>query len=215
MGIYAEHGSVDYATCRIPMIVKWPGCKTGHVDNGLHYNLDLAPTLAGLFGPESPEWDGKILWDGTSYRDAIIEGSECSRDYIVISQGAHVCQRGVRWGDWLYLRTFHDGYHPFYKDEMLYNIKEDPHELNEVSAENPEIVKQGAAFLADWTERMKATNPEGYGDEDPMDIVLKQHPEHAMPYHLEEYLPRLEATGRAEGAAELRKTNGYRVTAMP
>ncbi|MDA3797906.1 MAG: sulfatase [Kiritimatiellae bacterium] len=215
MGIYAEHGTADQITCRIPMIFKWPGCKAGHVDEGLHYNLDLAPTLASLLGADVPDWEGKTWWDGTSYSKAVVEGEECGNEYIVISQGAHVCQRGVRWGDWMYIRTFHDGYHPFYKDEMLFNLKDDPHELNEISAENPEIVRQGAVFLAEWTAKMKATNPEGYGDEDPMDTVLKQHPEHAMPYHLEGYLSRLEATGRADGAAELRKTNGYRVTEMP
>ena len=27
------------------MIIRWPGGKQGYVDEGLHYNLDLAPTL--------------------------------------------------------------------------------------------------------------------------------------------------------------------------
>lgn len=215
MGIYAEHGSADYATCRIPMIIKWPGGKAGAVDNGLHYNLDLAPTLADLFGTEPPAYRGKQLWDGRSYKDAIVEGKECGREFIVVSQGAHVCQRGVRWGDWMYIRTFHDGYHPFYKDEMLFDLKEDPHELNDVSAEHADVVKQGAEYLAKWISDMKATNPNGYGDEDPMDIVLQQHPEHAMPVHLQNYLSRLEETGRADGAEILRKTNGFRVKEMP
>ena len=37
---------------RIPAIVRWPGVsKPGHVDNGLHYNLDLPPTLAEMKPP--------------------------------------------------------------------------------------------------------------------------------------------------------------------
>ena len=46
LGIYEEHATADHGTCRIPFIIKWPGCREGHVDAGLHYNLDLGPTLA-------------------------------------------------------------------------------------------------------------------------------------------------------------------------
>src|SRR5690606_15681015 len=41
LGIYAEHGTADNITCRIPMIVKWPNGMKNHVDNALHYNVDL------------------------------------------------------------------------------------------------------------------------------------------------------------------------------
>lgn len=27
LGIYSEHGTADEATCRIPMIVRWPGAR--------------------------------------------------------------------------------------------------------------------------------------------------------------------------------------------
>lgn len=49
LGIYGEHGTADHATCRIPMIIRWPGMLKQHVDHGLHYNIDLIPTLAELF----------------------------------------------------------------------------------------------------------------------------------------------------------------------
>lgn len=48
LGIYGEHGTADHGTCRIPMIIRWPGITSGHVDHGLHYSLDLAPTLAEM-----------------------------------------------------------------------------------------------------------------------------------------------------------------------
>ncbi|MBL4574733.1 MAG: sulfatase, partial [Opitutaceae bacterium] len=106
LGLYAEHGTADHPTCRIPMIFKWPGGQKGTVNKGLHYHLDLAPTLAELMGKNS-----RPGWDGQSYASAILEGQEDGRDYLVISQCAHVCQRGVRWGPWLYIRTYHDGFH--------------------------------------------------------------------------------------------------------
>ncbi|CAM3900474.1 MULTISPECIES: sulfatase-like hydrolase/transferase [Paenibacillus] len=46
LGIYGEHGTSDQATCRIPMIIRWPGMTHGTSDSGLHYHLDLLPTMA-------------------------------------------------------------------------------------------------------------------------------------------------------------------------
>ncbi len=60
LGIYGEHATADEITTRIPMIIRWPGAAAGLVDKGMHYNLDLAPTLAELLHiPPSARWDGK------------------------------------------------------------------------------------------------------------------------------------------------------------
>nr|MBC8453758.1 sulfatase [PVC group bacterium] len=115
LGIYSEHATADHTTCRIPMIIKWPGMKAGYVDNAFHYNIDLAPTLAEIFGIKP--WD---KWDGQSYTATLQDGSENGRDELIISQCAHVCQRSVRWNNWLYIKTYHDGYHPHFEDEMLF-----------------------------------------------------------------------------------------------
>ena len=127
LGIYGEHATADYVTTRIPMIVRWPGGKAGHVDTGMHYNLDLQPTLADLLGAShQPRWDGK------SFAPAITDGAECGQDYLVVSQCAHVCQRGVRFGDYMYIRTYHDGFHLF-PQEMLFDVKNDPHEQHNLA----------------------------------------------------------------------------------
>ena len=67
----------------------------------------------------------------------------------MISQCAHVCQRGVRWGDWLYMRTYHDGYHLF-PDEMLFNVRADPHEQHDLAATRPDLCGEGARLLEAW-----------------------------------------------------------------
>jgi len=147
LGIYSEHGTADRGTCHIPMIIKWPGGKPGHVDHGLHYNIDWAPTVMELLGR-----DRNDLWDGQSYASTILNGADAGRDDLVISQCCHVCQRSVRWDDqgkqWLYMRTYHDGFHLFPRHERY-----------------------------------------------------EQSP-------LRNYLPRLEATGRKEGAEALREKYG-------
>lgn len=107
LGIYSEHGTADEITTRIPMIIKWPGMRTG-VDKGLHYSLDLLPTLAEIFGLPSYQY-----WDGKSYAPTLLKGADCGREYLVVSQGSHVCQRSVRFDHYIYIHTYHDGYHLF------------------------------------------------------------------------------------------------------
>jgi arylsulfatase A-like enzyme len=196
LGIYGEHGTADQITCRIPLIIRWPGKPGGQSDKGLHYNLDLAPTLAEIFDQPPHPW-----WDGQSFAPAILEGAECGRDYLVISQCAHVCQRSVRWDDWLYMRTWHDGYHLFPK-EMLFNIKEDPHEQHNVAGEHPELCKQGAWYLMDWHDRMMATMPHGYNTDPLWTVMAEGGPMHAKG-QLKNYCERLKETGRGEAVEEL------------
>ncbi|MGE9293173.1 MAG: sulfatase-like hydrolase/transferase [Puniceicoccales bacterium] len=106
LGIYGEHGTADAATCRIPLIIKWPDGPQGVRNSKLHYNLDLAPTLMDLLGGEK-----QPLWDGESYASALTDNANVGRDEVTISQCCHVCQRSIRWDKWLYMRTYHDGFH--------------------------------------------------------------------------------------------------------
>lgn len=202
LGIYGEHGTADVATCRIPMIIKWPGMMQGTVDQGLHYNIDLAPTLMDLLGrPHKP------LWDGTSYADTLRTGKATGHDQLIISQCAHVCQRSVRWDRWLYMRTYHDGFRLF-PEEMLYDIVADPFEQKDVAQQNPQIVREGAWRLEQWhaAQMQKMPAPKV----DPLWTVIEEGgPYHAMHARgrspLPKYLEFLEKTGRSEGAAALRK----------
>lgn len=199
LGIYGEHATADRATCRIPMIVRWPGVtRPGAADAGLHYNLDLLPTLAELL--HRPV---KNHWDGASFAATLASGADTGREDLVLSQCCHVCQRSVRWGDYLYVRTYHDGYHLF-PDEQLYNLADDPYEQHDLAAVRPDLCHEGAWRLLRWHDRMMASMPPGR-TADPMRIVLDE----GGPFHtkgaLPGYLKRLEATGRADGAAELRR----------
>ena len=196
LGMYGEHGTADNVTCKIPMIIKWPGCKRGYIDKGLHYNLDLCPTFSELFGRvPAPSWDGR------SFAKAILSGSECGREYLVISQCAHVCQRGVRFGDWLYIRTYHDGYHLF-PDEMLFNIKKDTHEQDNVASKYPDKCKDAVYYLNQWHDDMMKSMPY---DVDPLWTVIKE----GGPYHakgnLRSYCEYLKKTGREYAIPELKK----------
>ncbi len=198
LGLYGEHATADYITCRIPMIIRWPGGNSGHIDNGLHYNLDLPPTLADLLGkPKVPAWDGQ------SYAPAILEGKDCGREYLVLSQCAHTCQRSVRFEDWIHIRTYHDFYH-LWPDEMLFNVRNDPHEQCDLAAKRPDVCRQAAHYLQEWLAKMMETMPAGY-DTDPLWTVMKEGgPFHARG-HLRSYCEYLEKTGRGWAIPQLRR----------
>ncbi|SDE20488.1 Arylsulfatase A [Paenibacillus sp. UNCCL117] len=194
LGIYGEHATADQGTCRLPMIIRWPGMKQGIVDEGLHYHVDLLPTLADMLGGQPfPEWTG------ASYAPVLREGADCGRDYLVISQCAHVAQRGVRFGDWLYIRTYHDGFHLFDR-EMLFNLKDDPKEQHNLAAERRDLCMQAVYYLNDWHDEMMSRSGD---DTDPLWTVMKEGgPFHARGY-LPNYIKRLEETGRGHHVAEL------------
>ena len=181
------------------MIIRWPGCKQGHVDDGLHYNLDLGPTLADMLNVEPAE-----RWEGSSYARTITDGADCGRDQLIVSQCAHVAQRGVRFGQWMYMRTWHDGFHLF-PDEMLFDVEADPHEQNDLAEARPDVVADAAGRLATWHEEMMSSQPEGYEGIDPMQTVLDEDGPYHARGHLAAYCERLRQTHRADAAEQLRK----------
>ncbi|ASS68307.1 MULTISPECIES: sulfatase [unclassified Paenibacillus] len=203
LGLYGEHGTADQFTCRIPMIIRWPGVIMPGVDDGLHYHLDLPPTMAEMMG-----LDPAPGWDGRSYAATLLHGADTGREELIVSQCAHVCQRSVRFGDWLYIRTYHDGFHLFDK-EMLFDLSSDPYEQNNLAAERPDLCREAVHRLSGWHDEMMASME---SDTDPLWTVIRE----GGPYHakgrLNEYAERLIETGREEGLRELvRRHPGERV----
>ena len=194
LGVYADHQAADEATCHIPSILRWPGLEARSYA-GLHYHLDVAATVADLAGLDIPEdW-----WDGKSVADELRSGGESGRDHLVLSQGAWSCQRGVRWADWLYLRTWHDGYH-WWPDEMLFDISVDAHEQNDLAPARADVVAEGSSKLRSWTARQLERS---FSPVDPMQIVLAEGGPFHPRGHLPDYVARLRATGRAHWADDL------------
>ncbi len=194
LNIYGDHQTADQVTCNIPLIIRWPGVtdnQAGRVDDALHYHLDFAATITELAGGEC-----SANWDGTGFSESLRDGREEGRDFLVVSQGAWSCQRAVRWGDHLLIRSYHDGHHMF-PELMLFNVKDDPHEQNNIAAENPGLVQQGNAKLAEWLSEMMITSRNAA---DPLKTVMLE----GGPFHtrgnLEQYCERLRRTGRADYA---------------
>lgn len=202
-GVYGEHGMADEPVCRIPMIIRWPGMQKGTVAEGFHDNVDLLPTIQELLGTSMVTWDG-YRYDGVSYAQTLKDGKDCSKPYVVLSQCAHVCQRSVRFEDYIYIRTVHGGYH-LLPDEMLFDIKKDPHQQHNLAEECPELCAKGAKMILDWNDEMMKNSRY---DADPMWTVMREGgPEHCRG-HLQSYIERLKGTPREYGIALLKEKYG-------
>lgn len=203
LGIYSEHGTADDITTKIPYIIK-PGDGSsyhGRKYDGLHYSLDVLPTFAQMLGtkPINPA----TRWHGTSFYPLLKGEVLPKRDYLVVSQMSHVCQRSVIFGDYIYIRTYHDGYHLHFDREMLFNLKEDPHEQKNIAKNNEELLKTGRSYLLEWyDERMDAMIEGNYVD--PMRVILAQ----GGPFHANKeirfYVDGLIKDGRVEDANRLK-----------
>ncbi len=177
LGKYSEHGTADVATCHIPFIIKVPGVQYNQKRfNGLYYNIDLVPTVAELFDlkPLHPNtiWDGKSMLD--SFRNKGDEGHE----YLILSQMSHVLQRSVIFDKYLYIQTYHDGYHPYFEEEMLFDLEADYYEQNNIAKDNKQLVDRAKVILFDFTNKQMKNQENGHYV-DPLWYIYM----HGGPYH--------------------------------
>jgi choline-sulfatase len=198
LNIYGDHHTADTITSRVPCILKWPGLAP-RVDEGLHYQGDVAATILGLLGLNVP-----AKWDFGSFAPALQAGEGGGRDHLVVSQCAWSCQRSVVWENWLMMRTYDTGLKAF-PSVMLFDVATDPHLQHDLAGERPDIVAQLQAKLDAWHAEMMAGSETGV---DPMETVIAE----GGPYHtrtaLEHYGKRLRATGRTHHAEFLKTHRG-------
>jgi len=197
LNTYAGHRLADIPASRLPLVVHWPGvasAESARVDHAFHYHFDFAATVIELVGGTVPE-----NWDGQSFTEAFVKGEETGREYLVISAGAGASSRSIRFDDYLCIRVYHDGYQCL-PDRLLFDVKNDPHELRNLAPERPDLVGKAMTMLDTWCGEMMrtATHPQ-----DPFWIVLHEGGPQDTRGWLPEYLERLRQTGRAEWAEKL------------
>jgi choline-sulfatase len=197
LNIYGDHQTADQITCRIPMIVRWPGVTdtvAGQQSEALIHHFDITAAAVDLVGGQpSPRWDARSA-------AGLLRGEgEPIRDHLVCSQGAWSCQRMVRFDDYVLIRSYHDGYHDF-PELMLFNVVEDPHEQHDLAPERPDLVGRGLTLLDAWMADMMRTASH---PTDPMWTVIHE----GGPLHtrgeLRAYCERLRATDRGHLADRL------------
>jgi arylsulfatase A-like enzyme len=194
LNVYGDHQTADQITTRIPMILHWPGLLEEGRFAAKHYHVDVFATVLELLERKVPD-----SWDGQSFAQSLREQQDRGREFLVVSQAAWACQRGVRFGDYLYLHTRHDAYH-LWDNELLFDLKVDPHQQNNLAIASPGELVQGRDLLGHWLGDMIVDAARG---RDPHDNVMRE----GGPYHvrgkLESYLQRLRKTERANLADQL------------
>lgn len=92
---------------------------------------------------------------------------------------------------------WNDGYHLFDK-EMLFNLKEDPHEQHNLAQAERNLCKEAVYYLNEWHDTMPFDN-------DPLWTVMKEGGPYHAKGHLQSYVGWLEQTGRAYAIPELKR----------
>lgn len=199
LNVWGDHQTADQITCRVPLIIRWPGLPP-RVDAALHYNFDWTAALIAALGGQVPN-----NWDGQSFALNASPDNDIGRPYLVLSQGAWACQRSVRiqrdGHAYLCMRTYHDGFKQL-EPVMLFDLTQDPHEQHDLAPERPELVAHAMSLLVEWQAAMMAA---AQTNVDPMLTVLRE----GGPFHtrglLPRYLERLRATDRTAHAERLEK----------
>jgi arylsulfatase A-like enzyme len=202
LNYYGAHRTGDHVTHRVPLIVAWPGrAPQARPKAALHYQFDLSATILDLCGAPQPK-----LWQGRSFAGDLGSDTDAGRDFLVLSQMACMCQRSVRFDNWIYLRTWHDGFSRF-PARMLFDLHADPHETQDLAPTRPDLVQRGQRLLDQWHAEMMASHPAPQPI-DPMQTGLQEDPFHANAAAREKYCQRLRETGRSEQAGEIERTRG-------
>jgi arylsulfatase len=129
-------GSLYEGGIRVPMIARWPGKirPGGETDHASAF-WDVMPTLAEIAGIECP---GGV--DGISFAPTLLNhGNQENHPFLYWEFSSYQGQQTVRMGDWKGVRQkMQEGS----LEIELYNLKDDPGESDDVSAQYPKIVQE-------------------------------------------------------------------------
>lgn len=114
-------------TLNVPLIVAGPGVVSGQVTDAQCVLRDLFPTLCDLAGVAAPQCDGE------SFAGVLRGEADVARPYVIGYYGD--VQRAIRRESWKLI------WYPQIDRVQLFDLKADPHELNDLS-ESAEFQKQ-------------------------------------------------------------------------
>lgn len=166
---------------KVPFIARWPGkIPAGTVCHDMVSLADLLATTAAIVGEKMPA-AGEAAEDSYNILPALLgqEAAPARKDMIVhSSDGVYA----IRQGPWKWIEGIPaQGIRRKKSDEFeprLFNVKEDPSETKDVSAENPEVVKKLSKLLVQYRNG-------GYSRE--------------MPPFIEKVIPKVAELPKAEG----------------
>lgn len=133
---------------RVPMIAWWPKrLPAGAVSNEFLTSLEWLPTLAAIAGAQPDE---KIKLDGFDMLPVLAAEQTSQRTKMFWERRG---DRAARVGNWKWVSSV--------KGSGLFDLAADMSEKHDLSAEQPEIVRQLEAEFAAWKKEMDAAEPRG------------------------------------------------------
>ncbi len=172
---FGEHGLIDKRhfyeeSVKVPFLIKYPE-KTGKgkIIEEMIQNIDVAPTILELAGISKPtQMQGKsivpLLTNGTAkWRDKIFYEYYWENVYPQTPT-----MHGVRTSRYKFIR-----YHGVWDTNELYDLREDPYEMNNLiaSPDHQDIIKELSNELYNWLE-------ETDGMQIPLKRTGKKHGDH-------------------------------------
>ncbi|WP_051344300.1 sulfatase family protein [Alicyclobacillus herbarius] len=161
--IFWDHCGLYETTVHVPLMLRWPGrIPAGRRVKGFVQQVDLMPTILEAAGvPVPTDLDGRSLWPS-------IEGrADGIWDTVFLSECAWQASRGMRTGEYKFIRTLDAG--PFVRPPReLYNLQSDPGEEHNLADSLPDVASELEGLLDAWVAEKLA------GRADPMEIVLRE-----------------------------------------
>lgn len=152
-GLFGKQNLYEFGGMHVPCVIAGPSIAKGKSDAFI-YLMDLFPTFCDLGGAKIPDGvEGKSI-------APILHGKE-TKVRNVLYTGYRDCQRSVRDDRWKLIR------YPLVDQTQLFDLKNDPHELNNLAdkpahaaklAELTTLLQKEMAHYAD-TAPLKVANP--------------------------------------------------------
>jgi len=131
---FDHHGLYD-VTLKVPLIIRYPKkLPAGKRVTGYNQHKDLLPTILELAEIESDK-----VYDGTSLLPLVEEKVSSHESEIYITECTWMRKHGWRTPEWKLIVSLEPDFH-FKPDIELYNLIQDPDELNNVAENNMDIV---------------------------------------------------------------------------
>jgi arylsulfatase A-like enzyme len=137
-GLFGKQNLYDHSV-RVPLVIGGPGLPKGAACDSLCYLLDLFPTLCDLTGVPAPS-----TVEGRSLMPALKNPKARIRDSVFLAY-RHF-QRGVRTDRWKLIKYNVAGK----QTTQLFDIQNDPGEMNNLAAADEARVRELTALLRKW-----------------------------------------------------------------